>query len=70
MSTDYTLKCLDCNKVLEDDRPGGVSFIASDSIAYEPKLWRDDNIQDTLRDFLFGHRGHKLVFDDTQVFDD
>ena len=70
MSTDYTLKCLDCNKVLKDDCPGGVGFIASASIAYGQKLWRDDNIQDTLRDFLFDHLGHKLTFDDVQAFDE
>jgi hypothetical protein len=69
MSTDYTLKCLRCNKVLDDDRPGGVSFIASASIAYGEKLWRSDQIQDALRDFLFEHLGHELVFDDSQAFD-
>mgnify|MGYP001560393378 CR=1 FL=1 len=54
MSTDYHLVCVPCQKWIET--------VASSSIAYGEKLWRDTQALDKLRDFLFEHIGHELVF--------
>lgn len=62
MSTDYDLKCNTCGKTLE--------LVASGSISYGDKLWRAPEKLDALSAFLFEHRGHALVFDDTQMLDD
>jgi hypothetical protein len=62
MSTDYDMKCVTCGKTLE--------MVASASIAYGNKLWCAPEKLDALRDFLFEHRGHALVFDDAQMFDE
>ena len=62
MSTDYNLKCKACNVSVET--------VASGSISYGDKLWRDTNALDRLSNFLFAHQGHDLVFDDSQRLDD
>lgn len=67
MSTDYHLICRDCKKL--------VRTVASGSIAYGNKLWTDSADLDWLRDFLFAHEGHNLVFlsehsAETEEFDD
>jgi len=58
MSTDYDLKCMTCGNSIET--------IASASISYGERLWTHPENLILLRDFLFAHCGHHLVFDDTQ----
>jgi hypothetical protein len=62
MSTDYSLYCSACRKELET--------VASGSIAYGDKLWRDKKALDHLQEFLFTHAGHTLIFQDSQIVDD
>ncbi len=54
MSTDYDIKCRDCGCRIEG--------VASSSIAYGDKLWTGPTHLNLLRDFLFAHQGHVLVF--------
>lgn len=56
MSTDYDLICKDCNKRIET--------IASGSISYGDKLWKDEKSLKHLEEFLFAHKGHHLSFSD------
>lgn len=62
MSTDYGIRCTHCRATLE--------MVASGSIAYGDKLWSGPEHLAMLSAFLFGHRGHPLVFDDHQLLDD
>ncbi len=57
MSTDYDLKCKTCGVELE--------IVASGSISYGNKLWRNKDNLDALQRFFFAHIGHDLVFQDS-----
>ncbi|GAB7525375.1 hypothetical protein [Paraburkholderia sp. 2C] len=62
MSTDYDLYCVSCKARVET--------VASGSIAYGNKLWRDEQKLSQLQTFLFAHVGHHLIFQDCQIIDD
>lgn len=61
MSTEYSIGCKKCKETSDD--------VASSSIPYGNKLWTNDEPLKELRDFLFRHVGHELVFFDSDVFD-
>ncbi|MFK4444684.1 hypothetical protein ABH944_004812 [Caballeronia udeis] len=61
MSTDYDLYCTVCKK--------SVKCIASSSIAYGDKMWRGPGLLDEIEKFLFEHRAHSLLFEDSDAFD-
>lgn len=58
MSDDYDIACTACRTK--------VSMVASSSIAYGDKLWRDPAALDRLATFLFAHQGHPLVFENAE----
>ena len=62
MGMTFEVACIDCKKAL---------WVGQDSAGSLPYLYKDDKNITALEKFLFNHRGHKLVFEESNyIFDE